>query len=93
MRGRMPARLGLLMCLWSILRLRPCGAKQPLTRGRDQLQNKSQAGNDPGKRWVSLVSEQGWQHPRLPPGPILSWVLAFPQWELIFFFNSSHFHP
>ena len=86
-------QLGLLMCLWSILRLRPRGTKQPLTRGRDQLQNKSPAGNDLGKHWVSLGSEQGWQHPCLPPGPILSWVLAFPQWELIFFFNSSHCHP
>lgn len=63
----MLAQLGLLMYLWSILRLWLRGAKQPLTRGRDRLQNKSPAGNDPGKHRVSLGSERGWQHPRLPP--------------------------
>lgn len=65
-RGCLLSWLGLLMCLWSILRLWPCGAKQPLTRGRDQLQNKSPA----GKHQVPLSSERGWQHPCLLPVPI-----------------------
>lgn len=72
--------LELLMRLWSILRLWPCGAKQPLTQGRDQLQNKSLA----GKHHVSPSSERGWQHPDLLPGPITSWVLAFPHQEFSF---------
>lgn len=84
--GCILAWLGLLMCLWSILRLQPRGTKQPLTQGRDQLQNKSLVGDNPGKRQVSLCSEQVWQHPRFPARPILSWVLAFPRRELIFFF-------
>lgn len=45
-RGCIFSQLRLLMYLCSILRLRPRGAKQPLTQGRDELQNKSLMGND-----------------------------------------------
>lgn len=68
-RGRVLARLRLLMCLCSILRLRPRGAKQPLTQGRDGLQNKSPVGDDLGKKQVSLSPARGLQRPHLPPGP------------------------